>query len=92
MEKAIPALREEWGQLEQRLANTSAKVAESRDKLAVLKERVAAARDKANRIRLGAHFERGAFLELPLPQPSEDLAAFNEIRAFFRTRETNGDL
>lgn len=60
-----------------------------KSKLSLLKERVAVARDKANRIRLGAHFERGSFLELPLP-PSDDLAAYNDIRAFFRTREANG--
>uniref|UniRef100_A0A914HKE2 Uncharacterized protein n=1 Tax=Globodera rostochiensis TaxID=31243 RepID=A0A914HKE2_GLORO len=93
VDKAIPMLSEEWEQVKQRLANTAERVDECRTKLGTLKERVATARDKANRIRLGAHFEqqRKAFLELPMP-PADDLAVHNDIRFFFRTRESNGQL
>ena len=90
VDKAIPDLQSEWEEARQRLDQTVANVKQSRSQLAQLKERVALARDKANRVKLGAHFERGSFLELPMPQQPDDLASMTDIRFFVRTREPNG--
>lgn len=86
----MPGLKEDWEEARQRMEQTAAQVKESRAKLAQLKEKVLLARDKANRVKLGAHFERGSFLELPLPQPADDFAALTDVRFFFRTRDSNG--
>ncbi|KAL7074923.1 hypothetical protein ACQ4LE_005689, partial [Meloidogyne hapla] len=90
--KAMPELKEEWEDSQKRIDQTIANVKETRSKLALLKEKVLLARDKANRIKLGAHFERGSYLELPLPQTSDDFASITDVRFFFRTREQNGFL
>jgi phage shock protein A len=90
VDKAIPDLQSEWEEARQRLDQTVANVKQSRSQLAQLKERVALARDKANRVKLGAHFERSSFLELPMPQQPDDLASMTDIRFFVRTREPNG--
>ena len=90
VENALPGLKEDWEEARHRMEQTAAQVKESRAKLALLKEKVLLARDKANRVKLGAHFERGSFLELPLPQPADDFAALTDVRFFFRTRDSNG--
>jgi len=86
----MPELKEEWEDSQKRIEQTIANVKETRSKLALLKEKVILARDKANRVKLGAHFERGSYLELPLPQTSDDFAEVTDVRFFFRTRERNG--
>nr|CAD2195397.1 unnamed protein product [Meloidogyne enterolobii] len=90
--KSMPELKEEWEDSQKRIEQTIANVKETRSKLALLKEKVILARDKANRVKLGAHFERGSYLELPLPQTSDDFAEVTDVRFFFRTRERNGFL
>jgi hypothetical protein len=88
----MPELKEEWEESRKRIDQTIANVKETSSKLAILKEKVLLARDKANRVKLGAHFEKGSFLELPVPQSSDDFAAVTDVRFFFRTRERNGNL
>uniref|UniRef100_A0A915EQH0 Laminin G domain-containing protein n=1 Tax=Ditylenchus dipsaci TaxID=166011 RepID=A0A915EQH0_9BILA len=92
VEKEIPESKKAWEEVKLRLDNTSSLVEECRSKLALLKEKIAVARDKANRIKLGAHFEKGSVLELPVAQHSDDFGAYTQIRLFFRTREDNGIL
>jgi Laminin G domain/Laminin Domain II len=80
----------EWESARDRIANTSARADEIKTRLSLLADKVQIARDKANRIKLGAHFERGSMLELPIPQKSEDFGFFTSVRFFFRTRDPNG--
>lgn len=86
----MPDLKDEWEESRKRIDQTVANVKETRSRLSLLKEKVLLARDKANRVKLGAHFERGSFLELPLPQTSDDFTTVTDVRFFFRTRERNG--
>ncbi|KAM3726093.1 Laminin-like protein [Dirofilaria immitis] len=71
-------------------SNTSATIEHCREKLNLLKEKIALARDLANRIKLGAHFEKGSILELPLPPRITRSAAYTNIEFFFRTANTSG--
>ncbi|VDK75274.1 unnamed protein product [Litomosoides sigmodontis] len=71
-------------------SNTSATIEYCREKLNLLKEKIALTRDLANRIKLGAHFEKGSILELPLPSRVTRSAAYTNIEFFFRTTNTSG--
>ncbi|VBB28863.1 unnamed protein product [Acanthocheilonema viteae] len=71
-------------------SNTSATIEHCREKLNLLKEKIALTRDLANRIKLGAHFEKGSILELPLSPRITRSAAYTNIEFFFRTTNTSG--
>ncbi|VDO28711.1 unnamed protein product, partial [Onchocerca flexuosa] len=71
-------------------SNISATIEHCREKLNLLKEKIALTRDLANRIKLGAHFEKGSILELPLPPRITRSAAYTNIEFFFRTANTSG--
>uniref|UniRef100_A0A915PQH1 Laminin subunit alpha n=1 Tax=Setaria digitata TaxID=48799 RepID=A0A915PQH1_9BILA len=71
-------------------SNTSATMEHCREKLNLLKEKIALARDLASRIKLGAHFEKGSILELPLPSRVTRSAAHINIEFFFRTTNISG--
>jgi hypothetical protein len=58
--------------------------------LAALKEKVAVIREKANRVKLGVHFEQGSNLELPINHGSAEFGAYTDARLFFRTRRDTG--
>uniref|UniRef100_A0A1I8EZU5 Uncharacterized protein n=3 Tax=Wuchereria bancrofti TaxID=6293 RepID=A0A1I8EZU5_WUCBA len=70
--------------------NTSTTIEHCREKLNLLKEKITLSRDLANRIKLGAHFEKGSILELPLPPRITRFAAYTDIEFFFRTTNTSG--
>ncbi|VDM96599.1 unnamed protein product [Thelazia callipaeda] len=71
-------------------SNTSTTVESCREKLNLLKEKIALARDLANRIKLGAHFEKGSVLELPLPSRITRSAAYTNVEFSFRTISPDG--
>ncbi|OZC11109.1 laminin EGF-like protein [Onchocerca flexuosa] len=48
------------------------------------------AREQILKIKLGAHFEKGSILELPLPPRITRSAAYTNIEFFFRTANTSG--
>uniref|UniRef100_A0A183E7R3 LAM_G_DOMAIN domain-containing protein n=1 Tax=Gongylonema pulchrum TaxID=637853 RepID=A0A183E7R3_9BILA len=80
--ESVP-VREELELLRNAASNTSMAIQQCREKLNSLKEKIALARDSANRIKLGAHFEKGSSLELPLPPRITRLILFfgNELGA-----------
>ncbi|KAH7694236.1 laminin alpha, partial [Aphelenchoides avenae] len=90
IQEKLPATISSVTDLKARIDNTTAVVEELKGKLAYLKEKVAVARDKANRIKLGAHFEVGSVLELPVTAPVDDFGSYTDARLFFRTRRDTG--
>ncbi|VDN38180.1 unnamed protein product, partial [Cylicostephanus goldi] len=64
----VPSLVNQYDQMRYAAGNRSAKVEACNEKLSSIKEMIAVARDAANRIKLGAHFEKGSSLDLPMPQ------------------------
>ncbi|VDM41094.1 unnamed protein product [Toxocara canis] len=70
--------------------NTSLAIRQCRERIDALKEKIALARDMANRIKLGVHFEKGSSLELPLPARVTRAAAYTSVEFFFRTTLRNG--
>ncbi|CAJ0584396.1 unnamed protein product, partial [Mesorhabditis spiculigera] len=69
--------------IQQKLDDVMARVNE-------MKERISIARDTANRIKLGAHFEKGSSLDLSLPDRVTRSAAYSDISFNFRTTQPHG--
>ncbi|EYC06964.1 hypothetical protein Y032_0073g800 [Ancylostoma ceylanicum] len=86
----VPNLLKSFDKL-RRTANTrTSKVEACNDKIASIKEQIAVARDAANRIKLGAHFERGSSLDLAMPHKVARSAAHTDISFHFRTDKDHG--
>uniref|UniRef100_T1J097 Laminin subunit alpha n=1 Tax=Strigamia maritima TaxID=126957 RepID=T1J097_STRMM len=62
------------------------------DKIAALKLRVALARDRANRIRLGVDVRQDAAIQVRNPDRLSDAATHNTMSLYFRTTSKNGFL
>lgn len=71
-------------------SNRTAKLEGLTDKMGQIREMIAVARDAANRIRLGAHFERGSSLDLNMPHRVSRSAAHTDISFYFRTQSDHG--
>ncbi|VDK44418.1 unnamed protein product [Anisakis simplex] len=79
----------ELEKLQNAARNTSDVIRKCREKLDALKEKISLARDVANRIKLGVHFEKDSSLELPLPKRVTRSAAYTSVELFFRTTLRN---
>ncbi|CAI5448656.1 unnamed protein product [Caenorhabditis angaria] len=60
------------------------------EKVSQIREKIAVARDAANRIKLGAHFERGSSLNLKVPQRVTRSAAHTDVSFYIRTEQEHG--
>ena len=74
-----------------RIDEYAAVVETLKTRLAEMRERVALVRDKANRVKLGAHFEPDSVLELPLAASAAEFGAYTDAQFFFRTRRDAGE-
>ncbi|CAD6197231.1 unnamed protein product [Caenorhabditis auriculariae] len=90
LKELAPKVVESLAKLRENSASRSAKVESITDKVAQIKEMVAVARDAANKIKLGAHFERGSSLNLNLPPRVSRSAAHTDISFFFKTDQDHG--
>ncbi|VDM65186.1 unnamed protein product [Strongylus vulgaris] len=86
----VPNLLNSYDKMRYSAGNRSAKVEACNDKLVSIKELIAVARDAANRIKLGAHFEKGSSLDLAMPQKVAKSAAHTDISFHFRTDKDHG--
>ncbi|XGW07796.1 hypothetical protein V3C99_010722 [Haemonchus contortus] len=86
----VPKLMESYDNMHNSATNRTAKVEACVDKIAALKEQIAVARDAANRIKLGAHFEQGSSLDLAMPHRVARSAAHTDIAFHFRTAKEHG--
>uniref|UniRef100_A0AC35TUM0 Laminin subunit alpha n=1 Tax=Rhabditophanes sp. KR3021 TaxID=114890 RepID=A0AC35TUM0_9BILA len=62
----------------------------AKEKLANLREKIEIARNMANRIKLGAKFERGSSLELDIKNKVRDVAVLSDISFYLKTRSDSG--
>ncbi|KAF5306067.1 hypothetical protein FQA39_LY09045 [Lamprigera yunnana] len=78
----------------QELPSKQAKVFEIHEqltnKIKILKQQIALARDVANRIRVGVKFYPNSTLELQNPPNLDDLSTSAHISGYFKTKEPNG--
>ncbi|KAK6013885.1 laminin G domain protein [Ostertagia ostertagi] len=91
----VPKLMKSYDNMHNSATNRTAKVEACVDKIAALKEQIAVARDAvardaANRIKLGAHFEQGSSLDLAMPHRVARSAAHTDISFHFRTAKEHG--
>ncbi|KAJ1373976.1 hypothetical protein KIN20_036551 [Parelaphostrongylus tenuis] len=86
----VPRLMTSYENMRHMAGNRTAKVELCSEKLASIKEMIAVVRDAANRIKLGAHFERGSSLDLAMPHKVARSAAHTDISFYFRTEKDNG--
>ncbi|CAI4221509.1 unnamed protein product [Auanema sp. JU1783] len=83
-------LRKSFDKMSDARNQKSNNVEVAQEKLNHVKEIIAVARDAANRVRLGAHFESGSSLDLNLPIRVSQSAAHTDISFYFRTQYPNG--
>uniref|UniRef100_A0A0K0F7N6 Laminin subunit alpha-5 (inferred by orthology to a human protein) n=1 Tax=Strongyloides venezuelensis TaxID=75913 RepID=A0A0K0F7N6_STRVS len=81
---------EKMKSFEKKITNFTSHLTTAQAKLAVLREKIDIARNMANRIKLGAHFERGSSLELNVKGKTQDVAGFSDISFYMRTRSLSG--
>lgn len=74
----------------ERIKATSGEVEKHKQRLSELKDKVAIVREKANKVKLGAHLQQNSLLELPINHGSSEFGAFTDTRLFFRTRRSSG--
>ncbi|KIH51696.1 laminin G domain protein [Ancylostoma duodenale] len=86
----VPNMLTSFDKLRRTASARTAKVEACNDKIASIKELIAVARDAANRIKLGAHFERGSSLDLAMPHKVARSAAHTDISFHFRTDKDHG--
>lgn len=90
LNKLAPVIVSKFEELKKLSSARSAKVDSVSDKVSQIKEMIAVARDAANRIKLGAHFEKGSSLDLNIPQRVTRSAAHADISFYFRTEQEHG--
>lgn len=95
--KQIDSVNEQLPKLVNTLHNLPAQQKELRhvsaaleDKIKILQQQIALARDVANRIKVGVKFYPNTTLELRNPPNLADLSTSSYISGYFRTNETNG--
>ncbi|TMS36985.1 hypothetical protein L596_004022 [Steinernema carpocapsae] len=87
---STPSLLEEFKNLKTDSANVLSSIESFREKLNALREKIAVARDMANKIKLGASFGHSSSLEPKLPSRVTRAASFTKVQFFFRTQDQNG--
>uniref|UniRef100_A0A8R1I6V3 Laminin-like protein epi-1 n=2 Tax=Caenorhabditis japonica TaxID=281687 RepID=A0A8R1I6V3_CAEJA len=90
LNKLAPIVASKFEELKKLTAARTGKVDSISDKVSQIKEMIAVARDAANRIKLGAHFEKGSSLDLNIPQRVSRSAAHADISFYFRTEQEHG--
>jgi hypothetical protein len=75
---------------QQKIKATTSEFEKYKNRLSELKEKVALVREKANRVKLGAHIQQSSILELPISHGSAEFAAYTDTRLFFRTKRSSG--
>uniref|UniRef100_A0A914WZ73 Uncharacterized protein n=1 Tax=Plectus sambesii TaxID=2011161 RepID=A0A914WZ73_9BILA len=86
----VPSAIEALERLQLAAANASAAMDDVIHQISLLRKKIALARDMANRIKVGARFEKGSSLQLYNPERVTRSAAYTKIRFFFRTNSTDG--
>uniref|UniRef100_A0A0N4ZLJ9 Laminin subunit alpha n=1 Tax=Parastrongyloides trichosuri TaxID=131310 RepID=A0A0N4ZLJ9_PARTI len=81
---------EKINNFEKKFNNFTNHINAAQAKLAVLREKIDIARNMANRIKLGAHFEKGSSLELNVKGKTDDVAAFSDISFYMKTKSYSG--
>lgn len=84
VQESIPGMVESLKEAQEKLAKTDEIVNDCKSKIAALKERIAVVRDKANMVKLGAHFEPGSSLQLPITHKPSEVTLATDIKFFFR--------
>ncbi|KAK0397427.1 hypothetical protein QR680_002123 [Steinernema hermaphroditum] len=87
---STPSVIEKFKALRTESANISSSIESFREKLNDLREKIAVARDMANKIKLGASFGPYSSLEPKLSSRITRAAAFTKVQFFFRTNEQSG--
>ncbi|ULT96990.1 hypothetical protein L3Y34_005063 [Caenorhabditis briggsae] len=90
LQSLAPVVASKFEELKKLSAVRSGKVDSITGKVSEIKEMIAAARNAANKIKLGAHFNRGSSLDLNIPQRVTRSAAHADISFYFRTEEQHG--
>lgn len=90
LNKLAPIVVSKFEELKKLSTSRSVKVESISEKVSQIKEMIAVARDAANRIKLGAHFDKGSSLDLNVPQRVSRSAAHTDISFYFRTEQEHG--
>ncbi|CAI2351123.1 unnamed protein product [Caenorhabditis sp. 36 PRJEB53466] len=90
LKQLAPVVASKIEELKKLSVARSGKVDSISERVSQIKEMIAVARDAANRIKLGAHFERGSSLDLNIPQRVSRSAAHADISFYFRTEQEHG--
>uniref|UniRef100_A0A1I7XHB3 Laminin EGF-like domain-containing protein n=1 Tax=Heterorhabditis bacteriophora TaxID=37862 RepID=A0A1I7XHB3_HETBA len=85
-----PNLLASFAKMHQFASNRTAHVDACSEKIAHIKELIAVARDAANRIKLGAHFEHGSSIDLNIPLRVSQSAVHTDISFHFKTSAEHG--
>ncbi|KAK4877517.1 hypothetical protein RN001_010023 [Aquatica leii] len=86
----LPRIQRDLQELPERQIRVGQVSSQISDKIKILKQQIALARDVANRIKVGVKFYPNTTLELQNPPNLDDLTTSAHISGYFKTKEQNG--
>lgn len=89
--QSIPQASEALNSAQQKIKASTAEIEKHKSRLNELKEKVAVVREKANRVKLGAHLQQHSILELPINHGSAEFGSYTDAQLFFRTKRSSGE-